>query len=140
MNPPQRERALRDFFGYLHHDWVELEVAVQCANECVGHDDLQMVTPEACAFVASLIEDEGLAVGALDEASRFSPWTGSKEEWKRRLLDMLRIGERVPRFQAVWFDRPKEEPIQPPQHNARSRPPSGDSPASATPSVSAPRG
>ena len=113
MSPSQRERALRDFFGYLHHDWVELEVAVQCANQSVGHDDLQLVTPEACAFVASLIEEERLAVGSLDEAGRFSAWPGAKEEWKRRVLDMMHIGEPTPGFQVVWFDRPQEEPIQP---------------------------
>ena len=115
MNPDQRARARREFFGYLHHDWVELEVAVQCANESVGFDELQTVTPESRSFVASLIEEEGLAVGALDDSGRFTAWPGSKEELRQRVLDMMRIGEKTPGFQVVWFDRPKEEPNQPPE-------------------------
>lgn len=41
---------------------------------------------------------------------------------------------------ASAFDYPARRPIQPVQHNAGSRPPSDDSPASANPSAPAPRG
>lgn len=119
MSPSQKARALHELYGYLHHDWVELEVVVQCANESVGFDDLQTVTPEARLFAASLIEDEGLRVGVLVSAPNatgyFEAWTGSKEEKKKRLLELMRVGEKPRGYQAVWFDRPEEEPIQAPQ-------------------------
>jgi hypothetical protein len=112
MNPDQRKRALKQFYGYLAHDWVQLEVAVQCANETVGYDDLQFITPDTREFVTSLIQEEGLATGVLDQNGRFIAWSGSKEERTQRILDLMRLGEKTPGPDVVWFDRPKEEPNQ----------------------------
>ncbi|HEY0863805.1 MAG TPA: hypothetical protein VGD97_06840 [Lacunisphaera sp.] len=108
MNPAQRKRALESFNGYLHHDWVPLRVAVTCANESVGFDDLLVVTPHVLEFVSALIDEENLSVGCLDEAGKFTQWPGSRAEIKHRVLDAMQEGHIAPECETVWFDRPVE--------------------------------
>jgi len=67
-----------------------------------------------------------------DDLLRFWTYTG--------LSMMVTVCASIALLMSFATTRDKSRPNQPPQSNAGSRPSSGDSPASETPSASAPRG
>jgi hypothetical protein len=73
----------------------------------------------------------------LEEITRRFP--GIRTDWFAEVAKPAFAENRTTLWGEAWSP-PQEAPIQSPQHNAGSRPSSGDSPASEIPSAPAPRG
>jgi len=105
MNEAQKKQAFALFLGYLERDWVQLPIAVACANEAVGFDDRSIVTSEAREFVTSLFAERGMIAGSVAQNAGFIAWLGSKEDRLARVLALMPLGASVQEEYSVWFDQ-----------------------------------